>query len=88
MEIIICIGSGCHLKGSKEVQEKTIAFIKTNKLEKKVFLKASFCRGNCQNGVSMSIDGKEVDHVSPENITEILTKFLQGGNYARYHSNK
>lgn len=77
MEIIICIGSGCHLKGSKEVQEKIIAFINANKLEKEVFLKASFCRGNCQNGVSMSIDGKEIDHVSPENITEILTKILK-----------
>ncbi|HHY19878.1 MAG TPA: (2Fe-2S) ferredoxin domain-containing protein [Firmicutes bacterium] len=76
MEIVICIGSGCHLKGSKEVQEKIRAFIEEKGLEKEVFLKASFCRGNCRNGVSMSIDGEEVLNVSPENIEKILLEYL------------
>ena len=43
-------------------------------MEDKIELKASFCLGNCSNGVSMMIDNELVSNVSPENIEKIFRK--------------
>ena len=67
-----CVGSSCHLKGSYDVIQKLQKLIAENNLEDKVTLKASFCLGNCSNGVSMRIDGEVVSNANPENIEDIF----------------
>lgn len=74
MEIKVCVGSSCHLKGSYDVVQKLKKLIEEKNVGDKVELKASFCLGNCSNGVSMEIDGKLISNVSPENIEEIFEK--------------
>ena len=53
MEIKVCVGSSCHLKGSYDVVQKLKKLIEEKNVGDKVELKASFCLGNCSNGVSM-----------------------------------
>ena len=53
-------------------RKKLQKLIAENNLEDKVTLKASFCLGNCSNGVSMRIDGKVVSNANPENIEDIF----------------
>ena len=72
MIVKVCVGSSCHLKGSYDVIQKLQKLISDNKLEDKVELKASFCLGNCSNGVSMRIGEEPVQNVSPSNIEEIF----------------
>ena len=72
MVVDVCVGSSCHLKGSYDVIQKLQKLIAENNLEDKVTLKASFCLGNCSNGVSMRIDGKVVSNAHPENIEDIF----------------
>lgn len=45
MKVIICIGSSCHLKGSRQVVEKLQALVKENHLEDKVELLWHFLHG-------------------------------------------
>lgn len=78
MNIIVCIGSSCHLKGSRQVVEQLQSLISENKLADKVDLSGTFCMGNCQNGVCATVDDK-VYSLSPETTktffqTEILAK--------------
>ena len=84
MKCTICIGSSCHLKGSRQIVEELQYLVKENHLEDKVELKASFCLGHCTDGVSTKINGEFVDHVSPENAVEIFNKYvlepIQNGN--------
>ncbi len=57
MKITVCIGSSCHLRGSREVISKLNSLIAENNLENKVELGGIFCLGNCGgNGVSVKID--------------------------------
>ena len=72
MVVDVCVGSSCHLKGSYDVIQKLQKLITENNLEDKVTLKASFCLGNCSNGVSMRIDGEVVSNANPENIEDIF----------------
>ena len=57
MEITICIGSSCHLKGSRIVAERLDSLIQAHGLKDQIVLRGSFCMGNCQTGVSVTLDG-------------------------------
>ncbi len=56
MNISICIGSSCHLKGSREIVTKLEALIQEYQLRGKVILNGSFCMGHCVQGVCVKID--------------------------------
>ena len=71
MKVVVCIGSSCHLKGSREVVEKLQNLINDNDLKDKVTLSGKFCMGNCQNGVSVTVDG-ELFSVSPDTAEEFF----------------
>lgn len=71
MTITVCIGSSCHLKGSKTVIEELQTLIEKNNLKNKVEIKGSFCMGNCQNGVSALIGDKPVS-IQPDTVEEIF----------------
>lgn len=73
MEVEICVGSSCHLKGSYQVVEVIEKYINNYDLSEEIQLKGSFCLGHCTEGVSARIDGKVVS-LSPENAEEILNK--------------
>jgi NADH:ubiquinone oxidoreductase subunit E len=71
VKVTICIGSSCHLKGSRQVVETLQRLVAENKLEDKVELAGTFCIGNCQQGVCVTVDG-EFFSVSPETATEFF----------------
>lgn len=58
MKITVCIGSSCHVKGSRQVVEELQALIAEKNLKDQVDLSGTFCMGNCQNGVSVTLDGE------------------------------
>ena len=55
MEIYVCIGSSCHLKGSYNIINAFKELIAEYKLEDQVSLNASFCLGHCQHGVTIKV---------------------------------
>lgn len=73
MKVTVCIGSSCHLKGSRQVVEALQRLIAENKLEDKVNLSGTFCMQNCQAGVSVSVNDV-VHSVSPETVEEFFKK--------------
>ena len=73
MKVVICIGSSCHLKGSRQIVEKLRALVQEKNIEDKVELGGTFCMGDCVNGVNVTVDG--VKHsVSPETVDEFFNK--------------
>ena len=56
MKITVCIGSSCHIKGSRQVVEQLQYFINENNLGDKVELGGTFCMGKCQQGVCVTVD--------------------------------
>ena len=67
LNVTICIGSSCHLKGSREVVEKMQKLIASADLKDRVELSGAFCMGHCQEGVCVTVDGV-LHSVSPENV--------------------
>lgn len=78
MKLTVCIGSSCHLKGSRQIVEQLQKLISENGLGEKVELVGTFCLGTCQNGVSVKLD-ETLFSLNPEDIQiffekEILAK--------------
>ena len=73
MKVTVCIGSSCHLKGSRQVVEQLQELIRKNGLEDKVELAGTFCMGRCQEGVCVTVDDKFFS-VSPETTKEFFEK--------------
>ena len=67
MTITICIGSSCHLKGSRTIIQKLEELITEHQLNDKIELNGSFCMGECSNGVCVKIND-ELFSVSPEAV--------------------
>lgn len=71
MKITVCIGSSCHIKGSRQVVEELQKLIHDNDLTDKVNLEGTFCMGKCQQGVCVTVDDKFFS-VSPDTVTEFF----------------
>ncbi len=71
MKITVCIGSSCHIKGSRQVVEQLQSLIASNSLGDKVELSGTFCMGNCQKGVCVTVDDS-FHSVTPETVGEFF----------------
>ena len=71
MLITICIGSSCHLKGSRSVIQGLEKKIRENNLASKIELNGSFCTGECEKGVCVKID-EELFSVSQETVDKFF----------------
>ncbi len=72
MIVYVCVGSGCHLKGSYEIINKLKTAIQEKKLEDQIELKASFCLGQCMSGVTLKVNEDIITNVNPENFQTVF----------------
>lgn len=77
MKITVCIGSSCHVKGSRQVVRALQQLIADNKLEDKVELGGTFCLSNCQKGVCVTVDD-EIFSVTPDSVNAFFTENVLG----------
>ena len=71
MKITICIGSSCHLKGSRQIVEKMQALVAENGLQDQVEMAGQFCMGDCMNGVCVTLDGQKYS-LKPDDTESIF----------------
>ncbi|WP_295152877.1 (2Fe-2S) ferredoxin domain-containing protein [uncultured Ruminococcus sp.] len=76
MKVTVCIGSSCHLKGSRQVVEQLQYLIGKECLGDKVKLGGTFCMGKCQQGVCVTVD-EEFFSVSPETVEDFFEKEIK-----------
>lgn len=71
VKVTVCIGSSCHIKGSRHIVERLQELIGKNALGDKVDLAGTFCMGNCQQGVCVTVNDTFYS-VSPETVDEFF----------------
>ena len=76
MKVTVCIGSSCHIKGSRSVVERLQNLIAGENLNDKIELGGSFCMGKCQQGVCVTVNG-EFFSVSPETVSSFFEKEIK-----------
>ena len=73
MKVTVCIGSSCHLKGSRPVVEQLQSHIPKHSHKGKADRGATLCKGECSKGVCVTVDG-QLFSVSPDTVTEFFEK--------------
>ncbi len=77
MKVTVCIGSSCHIKGSRQVVEQLQNLIESEKIGDKVELGGTFCMGRCQEGVCVTVDDAFFS-VTPDTVDEFFAKEIKG----------
>lgn len=75
MKVLICIGSSCHVRGSRQVIETFTRLVEEQKADAEVVLSGSFCMGACSKGVSVKI-GERIYHVKPEDAEDFFHEVI------------
>ncbi len=58
IELQVCIGTSCHLKGSYNVLQTFRQLIERHSLHERVNLRTAFCTRQCEtSGVAVSVNG-------------------------------
>lgn len=73
LKVTVCIGSSCHIKGSRKVVEQLQYLIEQKNIGDKVELGGTFCMGKCQQGVCVTVDDNFYS-VTPEGVNEFFEK--------------
>ncbi len=76
MKITVCIGSSCHLKGSRNVVEIFRELVEKHNIAN-VELSGTFCLDNCLNGVCINVDGEHFS-TKPEEAENFFLEHIVG----------
>lgn len=77
MIVRVCIGSSCHLRGSREIVELFQKEIAARALEDDVVLAGSFCLGQCnRTGVTVQIDDDIYSGVTREGFPAFFAEHI------------
>lgn len=76
MNISICVGSSCHIKGSYDIIQLVKEAIAAHQLEDKINLSAAFCLGRCTDGVTVKINEDIICGVSKESFSEFFQNYV------------
>ena len=75
VKVTVCIGSSCHIKGSRQVVEQLQYLIARHGLSDKVELGGTFCTGKCQLGVCVTVEDNFYS-VTPDTVAEFFEKHV------------
>jgi len=76
VELSICVGSACHLKGSYDVIEKFKDYVNDNNLTNSIVIKAAFCLGHCTEAVSVKFND-EIYSVEPKTVESFFENIVK-----------
>lgn len=78
MDLMVCVGSSCHLQNSREIIKRFKELIEEYQLGDRVELKGSFCMGHCADaGVCVKYDD-EIYSVTTASVDDFFQKTVAG----------
>lgn len=72
MNISVCIGSACHLKGSYHIINTLQQLVSRHNLEDRVEIKAVFCMQECGHGVSVRVEEGPVHFLTSDSVEDFF----------------
>jgi NADH:ubiquinone oxidoreductase subunit E len=72
--VTVCVGSSCHIKGSRQIIVRFNELLKEHGLENEIELEGSFCMERCGEGLNWQIDEEPV---TSKNVEEAIRTFTE-----------
>lgn len=74
LKVTVCVGSSCHIKGSREVIKRFDELLTEHDLQGRVKLRGSFCMERCGKGINWQIGDQDLTSTGIEDAVETFTK--------------
>jgi NADH-quinone oxidoreductase subunit G len=71
-KVTVCVGSSCHVRGSRAVLKRFAEIIKAEGLDDEVALLGSFCMERCGEGMNWKFEDEYASSASVEEAEEAL----------------
>jgi len=71
LEVCVCIGTSCHLRGAEAVVERLQTLLDDRDLSRRVAIKGAFCLEKCSEQVTTRV-GERVVHTLPDRVQDDL----------------
>lgn len=72
LQVSVCLGTGCYLRGSYDVMKVFTKLIEDYGLTGQVELNGTFCLERCDSGVSVKVNDEIITGLTPENAGQIF----------------
>jgi NADH:ubiquinone oxidoreductase subunit E len=72
--VTVCVGSSCHIKGSRQIIMRFNELLKEHGLEDRIELQGSFCMERCGEGLNWQIDEEPI---TSSNVEEAIETFRE-----------
>ena len=76
LEVKVCVGSSCHIKGGSKTLRVFENLIEAQKLENLVDLKADLCLNNCLEAPNVVVGGDVFGGVTPEKAPAFFKEII------------
>ncbi len=76
LEISICIGTNCFVKGSQKLLENLLGYIEEKNMRDMVNVRATFCMEQCSGGPNVAFNGKVIPEKTFREICGRIEKFF------------
>ncbi|MCK7512818.1 MAG: iron hydrogenase small subunit [Desulfobacterales bacterium] len=74
LEVNVCFGTGCFLKGSQKLLHDVLEHIRQNDLNDMVNVSASFCFERCDRGPTIRVGEEVIERCTPQKAMEIIDR--------------
>jgi len=76
IEIRVCVGTSCYLKGSHDILRRVAEYVKAKSLQDQVQVKATFCFEKCDKGPTVKIGDATIRYKNEEQLFGEIEKIL------------
>ena len=66
LRVTVCVGSSCHVRGSREILARFGRLLKEHGLAGRVVLEGAFCMERCGEGVNWRVGGEDLTSASAD----------------------
>ncbi len=73
MTISVCVGSSCHIKGSRLILERLRRLVEERGLSGEIEINGVLCMDNCMHGVCVKLDGRFFS-LTPEAVEKFFNE--------------
>lgn len=76
LDVRVCVGTGCYLRGAQTLVTKLSHFVSDRNLEKEVSVSASFCHEFCDRGPTVTINGERFERCTFDQVSSLVSERL------------
>lgn len=74
IKVTVCVGSSCHVRGSRAVLKRFVEVLKAEKLEDDVALVGSFCMERCGECMNWRFEEEDITSTNVDEAEQTLRR--------------